>query len=81
MKPELFGRVDQSRDVEELGLKKGDVATAVDFAPHPLGGEEGCLLEIFNAVGDSIQVVAVPVSAVSPLTANDIPSIRPRTAV
>ncbi len=53
-----------------------DVATLVDFIPHPQNGEEGCVLEIFNAIGKSIAVVIVPRSAIKPLAANDILTIR-----
>jgi hypothetical protein len=35
------------------------------------------VLEVFNAIGESIDVVVVPKSAVSTLQANQIPSIRP----
>jgi hypothetical protein len=41
------------------------------------GGERGCILEVFNAVGDSIAVVTAPVSAIEPLRANEVLSIRP----
>ncbi len=40
------------------------------------GGEEGCVLEVFNAVGETIAVVTVPVSAIVPLTASDVLKVR-----
>jgi hypothetical protein len=67
--------------VDALGLKKGDVATVVDNVPSPDGGEEGCPLEVFNAVGELVQIAAVPVPAVDQLTPNNFPSIRRRSAV
>ncbi len=76
MKIELYEQVALRNDLPEYGLKQGDVATLVDFVPHPQGGEEGCILEVFNAVGDSIAVIVVPVSAVEPLQANEILSVR-----
>ncbi|MDZ4858966.1 MAG: DUF4926 domain-containing protein [Candidatus Hydrogenedentes bacterium] len=81
MKPELFAQIALCRDLDELGLKKGDVATLVDYIPHPQGGEEGCILEIFNAIGDSIQIATVPVSMIMPLSANEVPAVRRRHAV
>jgi hypothetical protein len=48
----------------------------IDYAPHPQGGEEGYVLEIFNAVGDSIDVVVVPSSSVAPLRADEVLSVR-----
>ncbi len=77
MKPELYKEVALVRDVPEEGLCIGDVATLIDYVPHPAGGEEGAVLELFNAVGESIAVITVPLSAVAPLQPNQIPAVRP----
>ena len=74
---ELFTEIALNRDIAEYHLKIGDVATLVDFVPHPQEGEPGCVLEIFNAVGESIAIVAVPISAIKPLSANEVLTIRP----
>ena len=74
---ELFTEIALNRDIAEYHLKKGDVATLVDFVPHPQGRKQGCVLEIFNAVGESIAVVTVPISAIKPLSANEVLTIRP----
>lgn len=74
---ELYSDVALTQNIAEHNLKIGDVATLVDFVPHPQGGEEGCVLEIFNAVGESIDVVTVPISAIKSLSANEILTIRP----
>lgn len=76
MKIELYEQVALREDLPDHGLKQGDVATLVDYVPHPANGEEGCILEVFNAIGESIAVVVVPVSAVEPLQANEILSVR-----
>jgi hypothetical protein len=60
----LHKRVALRRDFPEHDLKKGDVAVLLDYVPHPSGGEEGCVLEIFNALRDSIAVVTVPKSEI-----------------
>jgi len=44
--------------------------------PDPEGIEEGYILEIFNALGESIDVVTVPKSAVAPLRSDEILSVR-----
>ena len=75
-----YDRVSLHRDVPEHGLRAGDVATVVDRVPHPGGGEEGYVLEVFNAVGDSIAVVVVPASAVEPLRADAVLCVRPLAA-
>lgn len=67
-----------SRDLPESGLRAGDVAVVIDYVAHPNGGEEGAVLEVFNALGESIAVVTAPVSALTPLNGDQIPSVRQR---
>jgi hypothetical protein len=76
MKPECYQQVALAKDIPEHHLMRGDLATLLEYVPHPKGGEEGCLLEIFNALGESIAVVTVPVSVIEPLRANEIMSVR-----
>ncbi len=49
---ELYQRISLRRDLPEHGLKAGDVAMLVDYVSHPNGGEDGYVLEIFNALGN-----------------------------
>jgi hypothetical protein len=76
MKIELYEQIAMRQDVPDYGLRQGDAATLVEYVPHPEGGEDGCILEVFNAVGDSIAVITVPGSAIEPLQAVEILSIR-----
>ncbi len=76
MKPELFQDVVLTQDVESEHLKSGDVAVLVDYVTHPQGAEEGAVLEVFNALGESVGVAVVPLSVISPLTANLSPAVR-----
>ncbi|PSB26549.1 DUF4926 domain-containing protein [filamentous cyanobacterium Phorm 46] len=76
MKLELYQRVALCRDLPLYQLKKGDVAMLVDRVPHPSEGEDGCVLEIFNALGESILVVAVPRSDVELLRADEVLTVR-----
>lgn len=76
MKPDLYSEVVLARDFPEHQLKRGDMATVVEYIPHPKGGEEGCILEVFNVLGESIAVVTVPVSAIEMLRADQIPAVR-----
>lgn len=76
MKPPLYERVALTKDLDESGLRRGDVAVVVDYVAHPQGGEEGAWLEVFNALGESIAVVAVPVSAIEPLRADEVLAVR-----
>ncbi|MCB0112204.1 MAG: DUF4926 domain-containing protein [Caldilineaceae bacterium] len=76
MQLELYQEVVLLRDLPEQQLRKGDVATLVDYLPHPTGGEEGAVLEIFNAVGESLWVAVVPASAIALLRADQLPTVR-----
>jgi hypothetical protein len=76
-KPALYERVALTRDLDEHGLKRGDVATLVDTVPHPTGGAEGLVLEVTNALGHSLHVVVVKADDVEPLTADEILAVRP----
>jgi len=75
-KPKLFQRVALRQNWPRAGLRRGDLATVVEFVPHPAGGAEGCVVEIFSALGESLRVATVPLSLVEPLAAKDIPSLR-----
>ncbi len=71
----LFGEIVLSKDVPEKRLKKGDVATIIEY--HPVSkGEDGYSLEIFNAIGETIAVITVPESAIAPLAADEVFSVR-----
>lgn len=80
MKTALFADVALTRDIPEHALRRGDVATVVEHLPgtQASGGEDGYALEVFNAVGESIAIVAVPVSAVEILRPSQVLSARPR---
>ncbi len=71
----MFQEVALTRDIPELGLKKGDIATIVDFHPSEKG-EDGYTLEVFNALGETVAVVTVPESALRLLRENDMLSVR-----
>jgi hypothetical protein len=79
MNIDLFSNVALARDLPNEGLRRGDVATIVEKLPptDASGGEAGYVIEVFNAIGESIAVVTVPVSAVEPLRASEVLSVRP----
>lgn len=72
----LYREVALTRNLPEHELQAGDIATLVDFVSHPSCSEEGCVLEVFNAVGESLIVIAVPISAVEALRADEIFTVR-----
>lgn len=77
MTMELYQEMALTRDLPEYGLRAGDIATLVDFVPHPSDGEEGCVLEVFNAIGESFAVITVPISVVEVLRPDEILTVRP----
>ena len=80
MKYEPLIRVALADDVPKRGLRRGDVATVVERHPGRPGQEPGYTLEVFNAVGETIDVVTVRESQIEPLSANELLTVRPLTA-
>lgn len=72
----LYERVALTRDFPEHGLQRGDVVTLVGRIPHTQQGEPGVVLEVFNALGESIKTVAVPESAVEALQSDEVLTVR-----
>jgi len=71
----LFEEVVLSKDIPDKRLKKGDVATIVEH--HPVSdGEDGYSLELFNTLGDTIEVITVSASAIEPLNEYEIFNVR-----
>ena len=71
MKLELYTDAVLACDVPELRLKRGDIVKLVDRHVAP-DGTEGYSIEVFNAVGDTIAVTAVPAAALEPLREDEI---------
>jgi len=67
MKYELFSRVALARDIPDHHLKKGDVATVVEQIEAGPNQEPGYALEVFNAVGETVEVLLVSESDIEPL--------------
>jgi hypothetical protein len=81
MKYDLFIRVALTEDLPARRLRRGDVATIVEQHSGRPGQEPGYTLEVFNAVGESVDVVTVRESQIEPLTANELLTVRPMAAV
>jgi hypothetical protein len=75
MRFELYTDAALARDIPEHRLRRGDVVKVVDHHPSP-NGESGYSIEVFNAIGDTIVVTAVPESALEPLHKDEILSVR-----
>ena len=62
-------------DIPDQGLCKGDVVKIVD-SHCPAGQETGYSIEVFNALGNTIAVTAVPASSLAPLEEDEVLSVR-----
>ena len=73
MKFNLFERVAFAVDIPDDGIKKGDVATVVECFTEP---RAGYALEVFNAIGKTVAVLAVPENSLEPLSEDERLSVR-----
>jgi hypothetical protein len=72
----LYEQVVLRVDLPQDDLRAGDVATLVDLVPGPPGVGEGAVLEVFNALGQSIRVTTVPAADVEPLREDEVFAVR-----
>lgn len=78
MKLELYKEAVLTCDVPEHRLRRGDIVKLVDHHVSP-DGSEGYSIEVFNAIGETIAVTAVPTSALEALSEDEILCARPLT--
>ncbi len=76
MRFELFSRVALAVDVPDHRLQKGDVARVVDYFPPRPNREAGYAIEVFNILGETIAVFALPESDLEALRADEVPNAR-----
>jgi hypothetical protein len=80
MRFQLYTDAVLTREVPEHRLRRGDLVKLVEHHVAP-DGSEGYSIEVFNALGDTIAVTAVPESALEPLREDEILCARVMTAV
>ena len=66
-------------DLPEHRLRRGDIVKLMDHHLAPVGTEVYSI-EVFNAVGDTIAVTAVPATALEPLREDEILCTRLMTS-
>jgi hypothetical protein len=71
MKFELYTDVALTRDLPEYRLRRGDIVKLVDHHVAP-DGTEGYSIEVFNAVGETIAVTAVPATTLEALRGDEV---------
>ena len=71
MELELYTDAVLTRDVPEHGLKRFDIVKLVD-SHVAADNSPGYSIEVFNALGETIAVTAVPAAALEPLRKDEI---------
>ena len=80
MKYPLFTRVALAEDLPKQNLRRGDLATIVEYYEGSPGQEPGYELEVFNAVGDTFAVVTARESQIESLRNDETPQRPPPKA-
>jgi len=78
MKYPLFTRVALANDLTKENLRRGDLATIVEYYKASSAQEPGYELEVFNAVGDTFAVVTARESQIESLRNDELFSVRPQ---
>ena len=71
MRFELYTEAVLTRDLPEHRLRRGDLVNLVDRHVAP-DGTEGYSIEVFNALGETIAVTAVPERDLEPLREDEV---------
>ena len=75
MKLELYKHAVITTDLPDLGLRQGDLVTVVDEL-YALDGSLGYAVEVFNAVGETLDVHMLPATALEPARQDEILCVR-----
>ena len=75
MKLELYKHAVIAIDLPDLGLKRGDLVTVVDELLAS-DGEPGYAVEVFNALGETLDVHMLSASALEPASEDEILFVR-----
>ncbi len=78
---ELYSQIALNEDIPEHGLKRGDVARVVEKIPPESSEPRSYVLEVFNALGESMNVIIVKANQIEPLKNDEYFSVRHMQAV
>ena len=73
---ELYSQIALTEDIAEHGLKRGDVARVVETIPPENSDPTSYVLEVFNALGESMNVIIVKANQIEPLRNDEYFSVR-----
>jgi hypothetical protein len=68
---ELYKHAGIATDLPEPGLNRGDLVTVV-VELQAAEGEPDCAVEVFNALGEALDVHTLPASALEPASEDEI---------
>jgi hypothetical protein len=78
---ELYSQIALADDIPEHGLKRGDVARVVETIPPESSVPTSYVLEVFNALGESMNVIIVGANQIEPLKNDEYFTVRHMQAV
>jgi hypothetical protein len=73
---ELYSQIALAEDIPEHGLKRGDVARVVETIPPEHAEPRSYVLEVFNALGESMNVIIVAAKQIEPLRNDEYFTVR-----
>ena len=73
MKFEMFGRVAFAVDMPDRQIQKGDIATVIEYFDDP---EPGYALEVFNALGETVDVLTASETELEALREDQVIHVR-----
>lgn len=72
---ELYKHAVIASDLPELGLRRGDLVTVVDELTSA-DGEPGYAVEVFNALGETLDVHLLPATALESASEDEVLCVR-----
>lgn len=78
---ELYSQIALAEDIPEHDLKRGDVARVVEKIPPASMEPRSYVLEVFNALGESMNVIIVKANQIEPLQNDEYFTVRRMQAV
>ena len=77
MKFKLYANVALNEDIPKSVFKKGDIGTLIDiFEPNQNTIENGYAIEMFNALGDSLDALVLRESQIHPISEDSVMNER-----
>ncbi len=73
---ELYSQIALTGEIPEHGLRRGDIARVVEKIPPESSDPTSYVLEVSNALGESMNVIIVKANQIEPLQNDEYFSVR-----